>query len=75
MESSLGHQQQDQSQYTQPDGCTLIPHTRGEILQNGVRPSSLGRKAMREHRRDFQILFQDPNAALNPRMRIIDSVL
>lgn len=54
---------------------SLVSATQGEILQDGVRPSLLGRKAMREHRRDFQILFQDPNAALNPRMRIVDSVM
>ncbi|MBT9465537.1 oligopeptide/dipeptide ABC transporter ATP-binding protein [Hydrogenophaga sp.] len=54
---------------------SLIPPTRGELLQGGVQPSSLSKKALREHRRDFQILFQDPNAALNPRMRIVDSVM
>lgn len=54
---------------------SLIRPTGGQLLQDGVDPSTLSRGAMREHRREFQIMFQDPNAALNPRMRIIDSVM
>jgi oligopeptide/dipeptide ABC transporter ATP-binding protein len=54
---------------------SLIRPTSGQLLQDGVDPSKLSRGAMREHRREFQIMFQDPNAALNPRMRIIDSVM
>ena len=33
------------------------------------------RKQFQSHRRDYQIIFQDPNAALNPRMTIVSSVL
>lgn len=54
---------------------SLIRPTGGQLLQDGVDPSTLSRGAMREHRREFQIMFQDPNAALNPRMRIFDSVM
>ncbi len=53
----------------------LIAPTSGRLLQGGVDPATLGGRARRAHRRDFQIMFQDPNAALNPRMRIIDSVM
>lgn len=53
----------------------LIPPTEGEMLHDGVSLASLSRRELREKRRDFQIIFQDPNAALNPRMRIVDSVM
>ena len=53
----------------------LLKPTAGAILHNGVDPQALPRKAFQSHRRDYQIIFQDPNAALNPRMTIIGSVL
>ena len=46
----------------------------GQILHEGVNPATLSGSAMRRHRRDWQIVFQDPNAALNPRVTILDSV-
>src|SRR5262245_9431857 len=49
--------------------------TAGAILHNGIDPRQLARRAFQSHRRDYQIIFQDPNAALNPRMSIISSVL
>ncbi len=49
--------------------------TAGAILHNGIDPQSLPRGQFQSHRRDYQIIFQDPNAALNPRMTIIASVL
>jgi peptide/nickel transport system ATP-binding protein/oligopeptide transport system ATP-binding protein len=49
--------------------------TAGAILHNGTDPLALPRKKFKEHRRDYQIIFQDPNAALNPRMTILSSVL
>jgi peptide/nickel transport system ATP-binding protein/oligopeptide transport system ATP-binding protein len=54
---------------------SLLPPTEGQILHDGTDPSALGTGAFRKHRRDYQIIFQDPNAALNPRMTIIDSVV
>lgn len=54
---------------------SLLPPSEGQILHDGVDPATLGTKAFRKHRRDYQIIFQDPNAALNPRMTIIDSVM
>jgi oligopeptide/dipeptide ABC transporter ATP-binding protein len=53
----------------------LLKPTAGAILHNGVDPLTLPRKQFQSHRRDYQIIFQDPNAALNPRMTIIASVL
>lgn len=49
--------------------------TAGAILHNGLDPLSLPRRDFQNHRRDYQIIFQDPNAALNPRMTILASVL
>ncbi|WP_458757026.1 ABC transporter ATP-binding protein [Afipia sp. TerB] len=54
---------------------SLLQPTEGHILQDGVDPVKLSRAQLRKHRRDYQIVFQDPNAALNPRMTILDSVI
>lgn len=54
---------------------SLLRPTEGQILHDGTDPERLGARAFRQHRRDYQIIFQDPNAALNPRMAIIDSVV
>jgi peptide/nickel transport system ATP-binding protein/oligopeptide transport system ATP-binding protein len=53
---------------------SLIAPTEGQILHDGLDPATLRGAAFRAHRRDYQIVFQDPNAALNPRMSILDSV-
>src|SRR5207248_7347402 len=53
----------------------LLQPSAGAILHNGVDPLGLPRKQFQSHRRDYQIIFQDPNAALNPRMTIVSSVL
>jgi oligopeptide/dipeptide ABC transporter ATP-binding protein len=53
----------------------LLKPTAGAILHNGIDPQALPRKQFQSHRRDYQIIFQDPNAALNPRMTILSSVL
>lgn len=54
---------------------SLIAPSQGQILHDGTDPASLGRSQFRKHRRDYQIIFQDANAALNPRMTILDSVV
>jgi oligopeptide/dipeptide ABC transporter ATP-binding protein len=54
---------------------SLLQPSSGTILYNGVDPRTLAGNAFRSHRRDYQIIFQDPNAALNPRMTILDSVM
>jgi len=50
----------------------LIPVTAGSVRFNGSELVGLGRQPMREKRADLQIIFQDPYASLNPRMRITD---
>lgn len=52
----------------------LLPPTAGKVLHNGQDPYALGRSELRMRRREYQIVFQDPNAALNPRMTIGQSV-
>jgi oligopeptide/dipeptide ABC transporter ATP-binding protein len=53
---------------------SLLKPTAGRILHDGKDPATLAAKAFRRHRREYQIVFQDPSAALNPRMTILDSV-
>jgi peptide/nickel transport system ATP-binding protein/oligopeptide transport system ATP-binding protein len=54
---------------------SLIAPTEGHILHDGLDPATLRGSRLRTHRRGYQIVFQDPNAALNPRMTILDSVI
>jgi oligopeptide/dipeptide ABC transporter ATP-binding protein len=46
----------------------------GRMLHDGKDPWSLRGQAWRAHRRDYQLVFQDPNAALDPRMSVRQSV-
>ncbi len=48
----------------------LIEPTSGNITYNGKDILTLGKKDMRSIRKDIQIIFQDPQASLNPRMTI-----
>jgi oligopeptide transport system ATP-binding protein len=48
----------------------LIEPTRGTIKFNGADLRQLSNSALREKRREFQIVFQDPYSSLNPRMTI-----
>jgi len=48
--------------------------TAGEILFDGKNLPELDRRRMRSLRRDMQIVFQDPYASLDPRMRVGDIV-
>src|SRR6185436_17896226 len=50
----------------------LIRPTAGEVSFDGVELTRLRRGELRRRRSDFQIMFQDPYASLNPRMRVID---
>ena len=44
--------------------------TGGEVVFDGVSVSGLGPRALRPHRARLQMMFQDSNASLDPRMRI-----
>ena len=44
--------------------------TSGEIIFNGVNLATLKNSEMREMRQNIQMIFQDPYASLNPRMRV-----
>ncbi len=48
----------------------LIEPTAGEITFEGRDVVSLGKQELRELRREMQIVFQDPYASLNPRMKV-----
>ncbi len=52
----------------------LIEPTAGSIKLNGHDITRLGKAAMRPHRRQMQIIFQDPFSSLNPRMSAGDIV-
>ncbi|MDA0691093.1 MAG: dipeptide ABC transporter ATP-binding protein [Nitrospinae bacterium] len=48
----------------------LVEPTSGEILYKGTDLLRLCHKEMQPLRREMQIIFQDPNASLNPRRRV-----
>jgi len=52
----------------------LDPPTSGEIRVDGVSLATLSPRQLRSFRKKMQIVFQDPNSALNPKMRIEDSL-
>ncbi len=52
----------------------LIEPTSGQITFSGREILTLGKREMRELRGEMQIVFQDPYASLNPRMRVGDIV-
>src|SRR5499427_3635829 len=52
----------------------LIEPTHGEIRFAGRAVTTMSKRQLRELRRQMQIVFQDPNASLNPRMKIGDVV-
>ena len=48
----------------------LPPPTHGSVNLNGEDLTELDGNAMREHRTDVQMIFQDPISSLNPRRTI-----
>ncbi|MEW6549160.1 MAG: ATP-binding cassette domain-containing protein [Spirochaetota bacterium] len=52
----------------------LDPPTSGSVRFDGVELGSLGHRELRKFRKRMQIVFQDPNSALNPKMSIFDSL-
>jgi len=51
----------------------LVPPTAGEISRDGA-PLRYDGATLRRHRRDVQLVLQDPAAALNPRQNVFDAV-
>ena len=52
----------------------LIEPTSGSIKLDGVEITGLNRREMRAYRRDVQMIFQDPQASLDPRMKVVSIV-
>lgn len=52
----------------------LIPSTEGEIILQGEDLTKLPKGQVRVKRLDFQMIFQDPYASLNPRMTIFSTL-
>jgi oligopeptide/dipeptide ABC transporter ATP-binding protein len=52
----------------------LIEPTGGEVMFHGKNLLALSARELRDTRREMQIIFQDPYASLNPRMRVGDIV-
>lgn len=48
----------------------LVPATAGTILYDGADALRARRAALRRYRRSVQVVFQDPDSTLDPRMRI-----
>ncbi|MFT5883220.1 MAG: oligopeptide transport system ATP-binding protein [Crocinitomicaceae bacterium] len=52
----------------------LIPATEGEIILEDVNLTTLPKNEVRKRRLDFQMIFQDPYASLNPRMTVFSTL-
>ena len=52
----------------------LIEPTSGEVLFEGKNLLAMSQRELRDMRREMQIIFQDPYASLNPRMRVGDII-
>ncbi len=52
----------------------LIPPTSGTVVLEGRNLNQLHGRELRRARSDFQIIFQDPYASLNPRMNVFDTL-
>ncbi len=52
----------------------LIPSTSGNIILEGENLTKLTSDEVRKRRLDFQMIFQDPYASLNPRMTIYSTL-
>jgi len=52
----------------------LVHAAHGKVLFEGQDLLTLDDEAMRQRRRDVQLIFQDPYSSLNPRARVVDIV-
>ncbi len=52
----------------------LIPPTEGAVVLAGKNLAGMDKRELRAARADFQMIFQDPYASLNPRMTVFDAL-
>jgi oligopeptide transport system ATP-binding protein len=52
----------------------LIPPTEGAVVLAGKNLAGLNKSDLKAARADFQMIFQDPYASLNPRMTVFDAL-
>ena len=52
----------------------LLPPSSGSVILDGQDLSRLGRRGIRRRRLEFQMIFQDPYASLNPRMTVFSTL-
>jgi peptide/nickel transport system ATP-binding protein len=52
----------------------LVEPTEGQVLFNGTDLTGLASEEMRRMRQRMQLIFQDPSASLNPRMKVGDAI-
>ncbi|MBK1790442.1 ATP-binding cassette domain-containing protein [Persicirhabdus sediminis] len=52
----------------------LVPASSGEVLLEGEDLCQLAKSEVRRRRLDFQMIFQDPYASLNPRMTVYSTL-
>jgi oligopeptide transport system ATP-binding protein len=52
----------------------LIPPTEGAVVLAGKNLAGMDKRTLRAARADFQMIFQDPYASLNPRMTVFDAL-
>lgn len=52
----------------------LLQATDGEVIYEGMGIHNFTKRELKTLRRDVQIIFQDPQAALNPRMKVLDII-
>jgi ABC-type microcin C transport system duplicated ATPase subunit YejF len=53
----------------------LVKATSGSIKLEGIELTTLSQQALKNTRKDLQIIFQDPYSSLNPRMSVFDTLL
>ncbi len=53
----------------------MLPITEGEIYVDGVEIQHMNSEQTKEYRKKIQMVFQDPSAAFNPRMKVKDIIL
>lgn len=53
----------------------LIDDVQGSVLFEGQEVMDLNKKELKRLRKDFQVIFQDPYASLNPRIKVGEAIL